>query len=235
MPLILRRSEIRIQAEKAWLDALLAFAPDVRGLIVCAVPHVARLREARDINLCKVLETAGFATLLLSLLTPHEDMRDPDLKYDIALLCQRLAAVCNWIDHQPVMDELPLGIIASDTAAASAIRLAQQSESRVAALVSKAGRVDLAGAAPLRSLQVPLLMLIPGAEPQLQAPSRQAFALLDGPREFVEIPQASTSFMEPGTLDTAAQLSCRWLLSHLPQTIVTQAASPLPPAENGLS
>ena len=216
MPFALRHAELRIQADKVWLDAFLSFAPDVRGLVICAVPHLISLRESREACLCKVLEQAGFATLLLSLLTPHEDKRDPDLRYNIALISQRLAAVSTWIDHQPGMAERPLALLTSGTVAAGAVRLIQQHPTRFAALISKAGRIDLAGVAPLRQLQTPTLIVLPGAEPALLAPSQLALKLLTAPRQIVEIPHASADFFEPGTLDAVAQACSHWLQVHIP-------------------
>lgn len=225
MPLALRHAELRIQADKVWLDAFLSFAPDVRGLVICAVPHRASLRESREAVLCAALEKTGFATLMLSLLTPQEERRDPDLRYNIALISQRLAAVQTWIDHQPGMAERPLALIASHTVAAGAVRLVQQAPARYAALISKAGRLDLAGVAPLRQLQTPTLVLLPGAEPDLLAPSQPALKLLSGPRQIVEIPLASADFIEPGTLDAAIQACRQWLETHIPV---------LPPAAQGV-
>lgn len=233
MPFSLRHSEIRIQADKVWLDAYLSFAPDVRGLAICAVPHLAKLREARESHLCGVIESAGFATLLLSVLTPYEDSRDPDLRYDIALISQRLAAVTNWIDHQPGMGELPLALVASSTVAAGAIRLVQQNSTRFSALVSKAGRIDLAGGAPLRQLQLPTLVILPGTETELSSSTRLAFELLTGPRQLLEIPRASADFAEPGALDAAAQASRDWLLANMPHTVATPSpGAPAPESNN---
>lgn len=216
MPLALRHAEIRIQAEHVWLDAFLGFAPDVRGLVICAVPHLARLKEARETRVCKALEEAGFGTLLLSLLTPYEDTRDPDVRYDIALISQRLHAVTAWIEHQPVMGDMPLGIVASSTIAAGAMRLASQDPTRFAALVSKAGRIDLAGASPLRQVSTPSLVLIPGDEPDLRHATSAAYALLGGEKRLVVVEGAGEDFIEPGSLETVAQAACEWLGEHMP-------------------
>jgi len=217
MPFVLRHTEIRIQAGKAWLDALLAQSPDVRGLVIYALPYLARLREARETHFCKVLEDAGFGTLLLSLLTPYEDSRDPDVRYNIALISQRLLAVTTWISQQPELGVLPLGIVASSTVAAGAIRLAGQDEQPFSALVSKAGRIDLAGAAPLRKLCTPILVLLPGAEPDLPAATASAYALLEKEKDLFEFPNVSAGFFEPGSLDKAAHIACKWLTTYMPE------------------
>lgn len=216
MALTLRHSEIRIQANKTWLDAYLCIAPDVRGLIIYAVPHLPRLREARESHLCSMLEEAGFGTLMLNLLTSYEEQRDADTQYDIALLSQRLEAVCEWIANQPTLFELRLGMIANGTVAASAIRLAGRNPELFTALVSKAGRIDLAGAAPLRQLHTPIFVLTPGAETDLLAATTRAYELIGGAKTKLSIAQASAGFIEPGTLDAAAQACTQWLAGHMP-------------------
>lgn len=216
MPFTLRHAELRIQAGPVWLDAFLGFAPDVRGLVLCAVPHLARLREARETRVCQALEAAGFGTLLLSLLTPYEDSRDPDVRYDIALICQRLQAIVSWVEHQPVMDEKPLGIIASSTIAAGAMRLANQEPGRFSALVSKAGRIDLAGAAPLRQIQPPCLVLIPGEEPELRHATSAAYSLLGCEKRLFVVEGAGEDFIEPGSLESASQEAAKWLSERMP-------------------
>lgn len=216
MALTLRHSEIRIQANKTWLDAYLCIAPDVRGLIIYAVPHLPRLREARESHVCTVLEEAGFGTLMLNLLTSYEEQRDADAQYDIALLSQRLEAVCEWIANQPALLDLRLGMIANGTVAASAIRLAGRNPEGFTALVSKAGRIDLAGAAPLRQLHTPICVLTPGAETDLLTATARAYELIGGAKTTLSIAQASTGFIEPGTLDAAAQACTQWLAGHIP-------------------
>lgn len=216
MALTLRHSAIRIQTEKVWLDAYLCIAPDVRGLIVYAAPHLAKMREAREAHFCSVLENAGFGTLIVSMLTPYEEQRDPDCRYDIALISRRLESIGEWIVHQPQLYPMRLGLVACDTIAAAAIRLANRNTELLTAMVSKAGRIDLAGAHPLEQLRTPIMVLMPGAEPSLLPPTQSAYALIRAPKTYVPIEHASSAFVEPGCLDAAAQSCRQWFEDQMP-------------------
>lgn len=215
-PLQLRHTDIRIQAERAWLDALLSFAPDVRGLIICAAPYIGHLRDSRDNYAAGILRDAGYGTLIVSMLTPYEESRDPDVRYDVALLGNRLQALLTWIDQQPYLAGLPLGLLTTGTVAAAGIRQLVREPERVGALVSRAGRADLAGAEPLRQLIVPILMQVPGEARELSKPSLQAYSLLRATKQWHEISNASLSFIEPGVLEAITREACEWFALHLP-------------------
>lgn len=216
MAFLLRHTDLRIQAERAWMDALLSHSPDVRGLILCVAPWFGRLRESREDYAATALRDAGFATLLVSLLTPYEEARDPELRYDVSLMGQRLQALLTWIDQQPQLADLPLGALGVGTVVSALIRTTAREETRIAAMVSRAGRADMAGAEPLRRLNVPLLMIMPGQETALKAPGAQAFALVSSYKRWEDISQASMDFIEPGTLEAASMAARRWFEDHLP-------------------
>lgn len=212
----LHRTELRIQADRAWLDALLTPVPEARGLILLAQLHTLHLADSREQCTAAVLHAAGFSTLQINMLSAYEDARDPDLRYDISLLDKRLATVMLWISHQPVLNLLPLGLFVTDTIAAAAIRLLAREPASAFALCCRAGRPELTGAAPLRNLVSPLLLLMPGAEPERLAASRQACSLLRAPHHWQEFAGASAGFIEPGALDAAARAACTWFNTHLP-------------------
>ncbi len=212
----LHRTALRIQADRAWLDALLTPVPQARGLILLAQLHTLQLSDSRDSCTASVLHAAGFGTLQINMLTTYEDTRDPDLRYDISLLDKRLGAVLTWISHQPGLNLLPLGLFVTDTVAPAAIRLLARDPASAAALCCRAGRPELAGAAPLRNLVCPLLQLMPGAEQERLAASRQASELIRAPHQWLEFAGASAGFIEPGVLDAAARAARDWFDAHLP-------------------
>lgn len=218
MSYALRHTDIRIQAERVWLDALLSHSPAVRGLVVIAVPYLSRLRESRENYAAGILRDAGFGTLIVSMLTPYEEARDPDVRFDVSLLQHRLQALVTWVDQQPGLAGLPLGLLAVSTVVSAGVRQLVRDPERIAALVSRAGRADLAGADPLRRLRVPILMLLPEADREIRAPAEQAYALLSGVRQWRAIPDASLGFIEPGTLEAASMAARDWFLTHMPAT-----------------
>ncbi len=184
MKLTLRHTDIRIQAERVWLDALLSHAPDVRGLIIQAAPYISQLSESRENHAARHLREEGFGTLLVSMLTPYEESRDPDVRYDISLLTRRLQALLVWIDQQPRLSGLPIGLLAIDTVAAAGVRHIAREPERISAMTIRCGRADLAGAEPLRRLAVPTLVQVPGNEPELLTPEPPGLCL-DGTNQSV--------------------------------------------------
>ena len=96
------------------------------------------------------LQQAGLATLLLDLLTPDEeavDERTGQLRFDVGLLAERLAAAADWVAGRPELAALPIGYFGASTGAAAALIAAAEHPERIRAVVSRGGRVDLAGEA----------------------------------------------------------------------------------------
>ncbi|MGC3961998.1 MAG: hypothetical protein QM803_01385 [Rhodocyclaceae bacterium] len=227
MPLALRHTDLRIQADKVWLDALQSHAPDVRGLIVLIAPYLTRLRESRENYVAAAMRAAGYGTLIVSMLSPYEDARDPDVKYDVALLQRRLEAVLDWLDQQPSWSAMPRGILAVGTTAAACVRLLSRTPERASALACRAPRIDLAGAEPLRRLNVPTMMMIPGAQGDLRAPAEHAYAFIGAPKAWREFNEASAGFIEPGVLERASAAARDWFIEHLPEAPPVQIEAPI--------
>jgi hypothetical protein len=226
MKFALRHADIRIQAERVWLDALLSHAPDVRGLIIQAAPYISQLSESRENHAAKRLREAGFGTLLVSMLTPYEESRDPDVRYDVSLLTRRLQALLTWIDQQPQLSGLPVGLLAIGTVAAAGVRHIAREPERISAMAIRCGRADLSGAEPLRRLSVPTLVLVPGNEPDLLSPNRQAYALMGHAKAWLEIPNASASLIEPGTLEFSAKAASEWFAAQMPEARLPDDEAP---------
>ena len=68
----LRHTQLSIPANGVWLDGMLAHAPDVRALALClhSHGHPALEQAARPLELA--LQAAGFATMVVNLLTRQE-------------------------------------------------------------------------------------------------------------------------------------------------------------------
>jgi putative phosphoribosyl transferase len=160
-----------------------------------------------------VLDRAGLATLLFDLLTPDEE-RDRSNVFDIGLLGHRLSDVIRSLDTWPDVNQLPVGCFGASTGAAAALVAAAQPDSPVAAVVSRGGRPDLAGA-HLRDVRAPTLLIVGGEDRAVLELNRQALAQLRTVSDLVVVPGATHLFEEPGTLDAAARLARDWFLEHL--------------------
>jgi len=225
MTMKLRRTEVGLPADGQWLDGILAHHPEVPGLVVLAERSGSTLATSRGAFLSKAFEDAGFATLHVGLLSREEDRRAPDTWHQVPALTNRLAAVLEWIGHQPALRPLPIGITARDAAAAAMVRVPGRATQPIRALASRAGRPDLAGMEHLRALAAPMLLLVGEHDTENLPANQQVLERLSCPRELAVVPGASRGFEEPGALDEAARILVRWFSRWL-------AAAPLPRHDN---
>ena len=84
----------------------------------------------------------------------------------------------------------------------------------IAAVVSRGGRPDLAGAA-LAQVRAPTLLIVGSNDTEVIELNRLALAQLRGIKALELVPQAGHLFEEPGTLALAARLAVAWFDLHL--------------------
>lgn len=182
------------------------------GLVLFAHGSGSSRLSPRNNHVARVLRDGGIGTLLLDLLTPHED-RQAENRFDIALLTHRLADAAAWLGRHPAAHGLPLGLFGASTGAAAALQLAARME--IAAVVSRGGRPDLAGHAALAQVRAPTLLIVGGADAVVIGLNRKAFAELQCEKELSIVPGATHLFEEPGALDEVARQARDWFGCHL--------------------
>jgi putative phosphoribosyl transferase len=166
-----------------------------------------------------VLVDAGLATLLMDLLTAEEeaeDMRTARLRFDIGLLAERVISAIDWLGSDGTLADLPVGCFGASTGAAAALIAAAERPQRVAAVVSRGGRPDLAGNA-LPRVKAPTLLIVGGRDIEVIELNRQAQALLEVESRLEIVPGATHLFEEPGALERVAALAREWFLRYLTQ------------------
>jgi putative phosphoribosyl transferase len=84
----------------------------------------------------------------------------------------------------------------------------------VAAVVSRGGRPDLAGAS-LARVRCPTLLIVGGADSQVMELNQQALTQLPATSSLESVPGATHLFEEPGALETVASLARDWFQRHL--------------------
>ena len=128
------------------------------GLVLFAHGSGSSRFSTRNLAVAEALNRAGFATLLFDLLTQVEE-GDRANVFDIGLLADQLVDAIRWIDRDPELSNLPLGLFGASTGAAAALVAAARLGDRVGAVVSRGGRPDLAGPA-LRLVRAPTLLIV---------------------------------------------------------------------------
>lgn len=203
---------------RATLDGDLAVPPDAVGLVVFAHGSGSSRHSPRNRSVAASLQGEGLATLLVDLLTAEEEERDlvtRELRFDLRLLADRVAAVVTWAGSSPSTASLPVGLFGASTGGGAALITAARSPERIRAVVSRGGRPDLAGDA-LPEVRCPVLLLVGGRDEQVIDLNEQARERLAAPTELVVVPGATHLFEEPGTLDEVARSAGRWFCRHLP-------------------
>lgn len=167
----------------------------------------------RNRAVAEALNRHGIATLLFDLLTVEEESDRANV-FDIPLLAERLIAAVRWIDHEPGVAALPLGLFGASTGAAAALVAAATLGDRVGAIVSRGGRPDLAGRA-LQRISIPTLLIVGGDDVPVIELNRQAFDRLAGPKALEIVPGASHLFPERGALEAVIAHAGAWFERHL--------------------
>jgi len=185
----------------------------VRGLVVFAhgsgsSRHSPRNRFVAD-ELCK----RGCATLLFDLLTDEEAL-DRRNVFDIPLLAGRLREAIAWQAGVREIADLPTGLFGASTGAAAALVAAAAEPDRVAAVVSRGGRPDLADAA-LPKVRAPTLLIVGGADEEVLELNRWAAAQMTCENALRVVPGATHLFEERGALVAVAALAGDWFVEHM--------------------
>lgn len=220
----LRHTTISIPAGSAWLEGELSHAPDVRGLAVLLRPAGGPRAPSGEIAVAEILQQAGFATLVINLLTEYEETRDPDARFNVPQMANRVLAVAEWVGHQPPLAGLAVGVVACGTASGAAIRAAWKSPGHFAAIVCGAGRPDLAGATPLNTLTTPVRFVVGAADPHTPM-LMNAYDHLGAPRDWHTLLGVGEHFAEPDAVKGLARLAAEWLELKLPSP-QTPASAP---------
>lgn len=205
---------VRIPAGSVVLEGDLRVPPSPRGVVIFAHGSGSSRHSVRNRQVAGALQQRVFSTLLFDLLTEHED-RDPQARFDIPLLAQRLDAALSWARQQPMLRDRPIGLFGASTGAAAALSLAASRPQQIAAVVSRGGRPDLAGAQALSQIRTPTLLVVGGADVEVLQLNRNAQAAMRGWAELLVVPGATHLFEEPGALDRAAEAAGDWFLRWL--------------------
>jgi putative phosphoribosyl transferase len=200
--------ELRVAAGTVSLEGRLVVPAGAFGLVVFAHGSGSSRHSPRNRDVAAALEGRGLATLLADLLTPAEadDRRNV---FDIELLGDRVRGLCDAMGALDDASDLPIGLFGTSTGAAAALWAAAHGARRVAAVVSRGGRPDLARPW-LADVAVPTLLIVGGDDREVLVWNRAAAELIAGEHAVAVVPHAGHLFEEPGTLDEVALLAGDW-------------------------
>jgi len=195
------------------LPGILSLPETPSGIVLFAHGSGSSRLSPRNGFVAERLGEAGLGTLLFDLLTETE-ATDRENVFDIPLLSERLLDATRWARNFGATRSLPIGYFGASTGAAAALVAASRAGTDVAAVVSRGGRPDLAGAA-LPEVKAPTLLIVGGRDTEVLRLNRIALAELTCEAKLEIVPGATHLFEEPGTLHTVVKLARDWFTGHL--------------------
>lgn len=204
---------MKIPLKDASLEGDLTIPENAVGIIIFAHGSGSSRKSPRNKMVAEELSKNGLATLLFDLLTEEEDT-DREKRFDIPFLADRLMRVAHFIEKNEETKSMKIGFFGASTGAAAALEAAAKMQKQVFAVVSRGGRVDLAGVS-LTKVAAPTLLIVGSNDTQVIELNEQAFRELSCEKKMEIVEGASHLFEEPGTLMQVAHFAAKWFNDHL--------------------
>jgi putative phosphoribosyl transferase len=218
------RCEVRIPCGETWLYGYLVCPAGAIGVVLFAHGSGSGRHSARNRQVAQKLQQAGLATLLFDLLTVQEeqvDIHTREHRFDMALLTDRIQTATAWVAAQPDLQPLPLGYFGASTGSAAALIAAARLGQRIAAVVSRGGRPDLAGPVALAAVTAPTLLIVGSADDQVIRLNEEALQHLVCKKRLAIVPGATHLFEEHGALERVSELAAGWFGTHFARRKIT--------------
>jgi putative phosphoribosyl transferase len=186
-----------------------------RGVVLFVHGSGSSRHSPRNRAVAGELRRQGWGTLLMDLLSEAEEQQDAATgqhRFDIDLLGERTVTAIDWLGKHPATGGLPVHLFGASTGAAGALVAAAERPGRVPSVVSRGGRPDLADGA-LGRIEVPVLLLVGGRDPQVLELNREAARELPPTHHLQIVPGATHLFEEPGALEKVAVAAGEWFLN----------------------
>jgi len=209
--------DVTIDVGDVSLGGTLGVPRESTGVVLFAHGSGSSRFSARNRFVARVLRDAGIATLLLDLLSPSEeevDLVTRHHRFDIAMLADRLVAAIDWLATEASTRNLRVGLFGASTGGGAALVAAAERPIRVAAVVSRGGRPDLAEDA-LPVVRAPTLLIVGERDEEVIDLNERARDHMRAETRLEIVPRATHLFEEPGALEEVARLARVWFLQRL--------------------
>ncbi|MEU8764308.1 phosphoribosyltransferase family protein [Streptomyces sp. NPDC048659] len=206
-------TEVLIPLGGATVGGRLTVPEGATGIVLFAHGSGSGRHSPRNRAVAAALNRAGLGTLLFDLLTEAE-AADRTLVFDTPLLAHRLRRADDWLAGRSGAGVFSTGYFGASTGAAAALWAAAERDSKVAAVVSRGGRPDLAEER-LSDVAAPTLLIVGGADPLVLDLNERAARRLRCEHRLAVVPGAGHLFEGPGELERVAGLAAGWFAGRL--------------------
>jgi putative phosphoribosyl transferase len=204
--------EISIPVNDLRLKASLCVPPFAESLIIFSHGSGSSRFSPRNRKVAEFFNQEKIATLLVDLLTVHEDL-EVENRFDIQLLSERLVEVTAYIRELKELRDLPVGYFGASTGAASALQAAARFGDKIHAVVSRGGRPDLAKNP--EDVVAPVLFIVGSLDKEVIKLNKLAASRLKCEHDMIIVEGASHLFEEAGKLEVVKMLALDWFRKHL--------------------
>lgn len=208
------QSLVAVPVDGITLKGELFVPAHAKGLVIFAHGSGSSRHSPRNRYVADVIHEHEVGTLLIDLLTSEEeeiDRHTHHIRFNIPLLADRLTDIGEWAVL--TMKDMKIGYFGASTGGAAALIAASHQPDKVAAVVSRGGRPDLAMDA-LPHVKAPTLLIVGEYDPQVLVWNKQALEKLNAHSCLDIIPRATHLFEESGALEDVAQLAAQWFERH---------------------
>src|SRR5438874_8514533 len=115
---------VSVPVDHLELEGTLGVPPDAAGVLLFAHGSGSSRFSSRNRYVARVLRDAGFATLLIDLLTASEERVDDvtrHLRFDIDMLADRLVSGIDWLAREQETAALHVGLFGASTGGGAAL------------------------------------------------------------------------------------------------------------------
>jgi putative phosphoribosyl transferase len=210
--------ELRIPMHEGTLQGELAAPDRALGLVLFVNGRGRGRHGLEDRRVASRLHPRGMAALLLDLLTPAEQQEPAHAgkhPADTSLLTHRVTQVVAWIQGEPRLKDLPLGLCGVAAGSTPALIAAARLGRQVQAIVSVGGQPQQAGPAVLASIKAPTLLLAGSMDSGQVSLNDAAYQHLRCERSLAVVPGGGPRLEEPGLLEHAGEMAADWFEAHL--------------------
>ncbi len=211
-----RHDSIKIGIDAIELFGDLVIPQGSDGIVLFAHGSGSSRLSPRNQFVAGELNKKRIATLLFDLLTQKEEEADRftgHIRFNIALLANRLVKVTDWILKNPKTMKLKIGYFGSSTGAAAALMAAVERSTIVKTVVSRGGRPDLADS--LGNVKCPVLLIVGGYDQEVIKLNKIAMSQIGSKKKLIIIPNATHLFEEQGKLEEVSHYACEWFAKYI--------------------
>lgn len=216
---------VKIRVQDGVLFGSLSLPEAIRAVILFAHGNDSGRMSPRNRFVAAQLNRAGFATLLIDMLTADEEahghLRHPS-RFDQPLLARRLCAAMEWLQERKDTQGLPIGLFGANAGSAAALIASTDMRRMVTAIVSRSGRPDLAEK-HLPLVHTPTLFIVGANDKPVIELNEMAMSQMVCEHKLEIVKDAGHLFEEPGTLENVSALAIQWYLQYM------RAAEMVPP------